>query len=82
MRERAGLEITLRVDETGRMPLPQERELWRIVQEAVVNVERHADASLVTVTVRCDGSSAEVSRRPTTAAASPSARPVASTPTA
>lgn len=27
----------------------QERELWRIAQEAIVNVERHADASSASV---------------------------------
>ena len=33
----------------------QERELWRVAQEAVTNVERHAHATKVAVTWRCDG---------------------------
>jgi len=33
----------------------QERELWRIAQEALVNVERHAEAKNVTVNWVTDG---------------------------
>ncbi|HEX2577064.1 MAG TPA: GAF domain-containing sensor histidine kinase, partial [Aquihabitans sp.] len=40
---------------TGRLPLLQERELWRIAQEAVTNVERHAKATKVAVTWHSDG---------------------------
>ena len=36
---------TLRVDETARMPRLQERELWRIAQEAIVNAERHSNGT-------------------------------------
>jgi signal transduction histidine kinase len=45
----------LRAQETGRLPILQERELWRIAQEAVTNVERHARATQVTISWRCDG---------------------------
>ncbi|HPZ51230.1 MAG TPA: hypothetical protein PLA44_15360, partial [Propionibacteriaceae bacterium] len=48
--------LDLRV--TGRLPLLQERELWRIAQEAVTNVERHAKASKVVVTWQSDGARA------------------------
>ena len=44
----------------GGCPIPQERELFRIAQEALVNVERHAKADHVTVVWRCDGRSAEL----------------------
>ena len=54
VRDRAGFAVTLRADERIRLPLPQERELFRIAQEAIVNVERHADADHVTVTWRSD----------------------------
>ena len=58
VRERSGLVVRLRSQETGRLPILQERELWRIAQEAVTNVERHAHATQVTVTWRCDGTTA------------------------
>ena len=52
---RSGLETRLDLRVTGRLPLLQERELWRIAQEAVTNVERHAEASKVVVTWQSDG---------------------------
>ena len=52
------LHVELKASTSGRLPLLQERELWRIAQEAITNVERHADAERVTVTWRCDGSRA------------------------
>ena len=55
VRERSGLEVHLRAQETGRLPILQERELWRIAQEAVTNVERHAQATQLTISWRCDG---------------------------
>jgi len=54
VRERGSLELTLRSSERVRLPLPQERELFRIAQEAIVNVERHAEASHVTITWTSD----------------------------
>ena len=57
---RSGLEVTLDADESGRLPLQQERELWRITQEAVTNVERHSDARRLRVSWRCDGHRARV----------------------
>ena len=54
----ADLDIQMRADSRGRLPIPQERELFRIAQEALVNVERHAKARRVEVRWRCDGRSA------------------------
>jgi signal transduction histidine kinase len=60
IRQRTNLAISVRADDRGRLPIPQERELFRIAQEALVNVERHADARIVTIVWRCDGRSAEL----------------------
>lgn len=38
---------------SDRLPLPIEREMWRIAQEALANAERHSGASLVRVRWRC-----------------------------
>ncbi|HVW31491.1 MAG TPA: histidine kinase [Acidimicrobiia bacterium] len=38
-----------------RLPLAVEQELWRISQEAIENVERHARARALDVTWTCDG---------------------------
>ena len=43
VRERTGLDIVVRSQESGRLPLLQERELFRIAQEALTNIERHAE---------------------------------------
>lgn len=49
---RSGLQTSLRaVPCAHRLPLSLERELLRIAQEAVVNVERHARATAVTVSL-------------------------------
>jgi signal transduction histidine kinase len=56
VRQRRGLEVDF-VHETGpeRLSLIVERELWRIAQEAITNVERHARASRLTVRWKTDG---------------------------
>ena len=56
VRSEIGTQLDLKV--TGRLPLLQERELWRIAQEAITNVERHAQATKVVVTWHTDGRSA------------------------
>jgi signal transduction histidine kinase len=52
---RSALDTRLDVQVAGRLPLLQERELWRIAQEAVTNVERHAKAEHVVVQWHTDG---------------------------
>jgi signal transduction histidine kinase len=53
--DRTGLDIAVLARDASRMPLVQERELFRIAQEALANIEKHAEASRVTITWRCDG---------------------------
>lgn len=61
VRERS--DLTVRFDHRvhGRLPLLQERELWRIAQEAITNVERHARASTIAVTWHSDDRNALLS---------------------
>ncbi|HJR24463.1 MAG TPA: GAF domain-containing sensor histidine kinase [Acidimicrobiales bacterium] len=58
--QRSGLETDLRSEESARLPRRQERELWSIAREAITNVERHARATRVEVTWRCDGTAAHL----------------------
>ncbi len=56
--ERSGLWIDVHCDADRRLPLPQEREMWRIAQEAIVNVERHAAARTTDIRWICDADGA------------------------
>jgi signal transduction histidine kinase len=58
VRDRSGLTVELVAESFGRLPLLQEREFWRIAQEAVTNVERHAQAERLELRWWCDGTSA------------------------
>ena len=58
VRERSKLDVVLRSEETGRLPLAQEREMFRIAQEALANIEKHAEATQVTITWQCAGHAA------------------------
>ena len=55
---RADIEVSFSHHTTGRLHLVQERELWRIAQEAMLNAERHAKARHLRVRWECDGRSA------------------------
>ncbi|HYA67960.1 MAG TPA: histidine kinase, partial [Acidimicrobiales bacterium] len=59
---RGGVKVTLVTDSSARLPLSVEREFSRVAREAVVNAERHARASKVSVLWRCgeDGALLEV----------------------
>jgi signal transduction histidine kinase len=48
----AGVTVTLDVDSAVDVPAPVQSVAYRIVQEALTNVARHAQASAVTVSVR------------------------------
>ncbi len=58
--ERSGLIVKLDRQDNGRLPIMQERELWRIAKEAVINSERHAHAKELVIKWRCDGRAAEL----------------------
>ncbi len=54
--------VTLVADAEARMPIPVEREFWRVAREAVMNAERHGRASRVSILWQCnaDGALLEV----------------------
>jgi signal transduction histidine kinase len=56
--DRSKLKFELFLDRHARLPILQEREMWRIAQEAITNIERHAGATEVRVIWRCNGESA------------------------
>jgi signal transduction histidine kinase len=53
--ERSDLKVQVEADRGARLPMLQEREMWRVAQEALANVERHSRATAVRVVWRCDG---------------------------
>jgi signal transduction histidine kinase len=54
VRQRKGIDITFNHDVRASLPLPLEREFWRIAQEAVTNAERHSGAKRIQVWWVCD----------------------------
>jgi signal transduction histidine kinase len=52
---RADFEVTFLHEATARLPLVQEREIWKVAHEAVSNVEHHARAGHLRVRWDCDG---------------------------
>jgi signal transduction histidine kinase len=50
----AGMDVTVDVDTVGSVPTPVASACYRIVQEALTNVMRHAGAQAITVVVRAD----------------------------
>jgi signal transduction histidine kinase len=76
---RSGLQVSSKITETGRLPILQERELWRIAQELVGHAERHGGGARLEVTWRCEGRSADLSLVLTPGAAGSGDHPLIST---
>lgn len=51
---RTGLQIGIEGSPGARLPTPAETALYRVVQEALTNIARHAEATQVTLRLRCD----------------------------
>ena len=54
VKDRSGLAVQLRVDGESRLPKEQEEGLFRIVQEALNNVSKHAETDSAVVTLRTE----------------------------
>lgn len=50
LRSRSGLTIIFESSQHDRLTVAQEREIWHIAREALINVERHARATSVSIT--------------------------------
>jgi signal transduction histidine kinase len=57
---RTGIRVTWTADAPHRLPAPVEQEVWRVLQEALTNVERHAHAAHVDVTWTVDDATARL----------------------
>jgi signal transduction histidine kinase len=47
--KRSGIHVAMSLDEIGRLPRPTEMALFRVVQESLTNVHRHASTSTASV---------------------------------
>lgn len=57
---RSGIHVVFDDQASRRLPINQEREVWRIAQEAITNAERHADATAIIVSWNVDDNGAEL----------------------
>ena len=55
VRQRSALDVRFEHEGSKSLPVRQEREMWQIAQEAIVNVERHARARHLVVRWSSDG---------------------------
>jgi signal transduction histidine kinase len=79
--ERTGIRIDFTPNAGApRLSLAVEQELWRIAQEALTNVERHAKATAVQVTWSCDGHHGQLVMADNGSGFDPAAATRASTP--
>src|SRR5215469_16941541 len=60
LHQRTGLEVQIKVEGTARLAAEQEEALYRITQEALANVVKHARAHRATVLLRLDLAGPEI----------------------
>jgi signal transduction histidine kinase len=53
--KRSGVQVVLNLDEVERLPRPVETALFRVVQEALTNVHRHASAGTASIRLTATG---------------------------
>lgn len=58
--QRSPIDVVLAAEQSDRLPVPLERELWHIAREAITNAERHSGTPTLHVHWWCDGSSAKL----------------------
>ena len=49
--KRSGIQVTLNLDDVGRLPGPIETALFRVIQESLTNVHRHASTATASITL-------------------------------
>ena len=49
--KRSGIQVTLNLPDVGRLPDPIERALFRVIQESLTNVHRHASTTTASITL-------------------------------
>jgi signal transduction histidine kinase len=47
--KRSGMQVVMTLDEIGRLPMPIEMALFRVIQESLTNVHRHASVSTASI---------------------------------
>jgi signal transduction histidine kinase len=63
VRARTPIAITFQHEQSGALPARAEREMWQIVKEAIINVERHANATELDVRWFSNGTVADLEIR-------------------
>jgi signal transduction histidine kinase len=60
VQKRSGIKVTVNENHSRRLPVLQEKEMWRIAQEAIVNAEKHSQSNHITVTWSCSEAQAKL----------------------
>jgi signal transduction histidine kinase len=60
VQRRSGIDVTINDSHTRRLPVLQEKEMWRIAQEAIVNAEKYSECQHINVTWECQDGTAKL----------------------